>query len=394
MQGTAIGEALRLALNSVKKSSNPEGAAIILITDGEDQGTDPLATAKKAKDMGVKIFAIGIGGPEGAPIPGANGNFVKDQQGNLVLTKLNEETLQQLALTTDGVYVRSVSGDFDLEQIYHLGIRERVKDIEFNETKKKLWHEHFHFFLLMATFLLLSEFFLGSRRKKLLTLILLLNLNTAGNDAFGQNGHKLFEQKKYDEAAQNFLEQEIDNPTDLETVYNRAVSQYFAQNYTHAVSGFARATTSKDPQLAFKAWFNLGNTQVALQRLEEAQKSYEQALKIDPQNKKAQENLEWVKQQLEHKKKNKQEQTQNQQDQEQEQKQEQTQNQQGQEQEQKQEQAQNQQDQEQQKQAHEQQQAQEMSKEEVAKLLRQLKDKVGVKPRKLKPAKRKKAQDW
>ncbi len=294
VRGTAIGAALQLALRSIaKKSSPPAGAAIILITDGEDQGTEPLTAARQAKDAGVKIFAIGIGAAQGAPIPAEDGGFVKDAQGNLVLTRLDEKTLRDIALLTGGVYVRSVSGDFDLQQIYQRGIKRHIDTAVQGQSRKKIWHEHFHLPLIVALFLLSLEFLLSRRFR--LSLLFLCLLPTVGR---AEDGHTLFEQKKYQEAAQEFLRQEIANPDDLTAVYNRAVSQFRAGDYAAAAQGFAQAAQAQDSQLANKARFNLGNAQVALQRLQEAQQAYEEVLRHAPHDQKATENLAWVKEQI------------------------------------------------------------------------------------------------
>ena len=389
VRGTAIGAALQLALRSIKKSSTPAGAAIILITDGEDQGTEPLAAAQQAQEAGVKIFAIGIGAADGAPIPTEGGGFVKDAQGNLVLTRLDEQTLQEIALRTGGVYVRSVSGDFDLQQIYQRGILEQIDMTEQGQGRKKIWHEHFHLFLLAALLLLVGEFLLTRRLR--LSLLLLCLLPHAGR---AQDGHTLFEQKKYQEAADAFLQQEIANPDDLATVYNRATSQFQAGDYHNAARGFAKAAQARDPQLANQARFNLGNSQVALQQLQEAQQSYEEVLRHEPHNKKAAENLAWVKEQIKKQQQQKNQQ-QNNKDQQKNQQQQNQEQQQQQQQQQEQNQAQEKQQQQQQEQATNQQQQvgsaaqeqQRLSQEEVERLLRQLESgRVGVKPRRLQPA--------
>ena len=340
--GTAIGDALRLALKSIAETSTAEGAAIILLTDGEDQGTEPLKVAEQAKQQRVKIFAIGIGGNEATPITTSDGQLIKDRQGNLVLSRLDETTLQQLAVTTGGSYVRSVSGDFDLQQIYDKGIREKISDQEFADKggKRRVWHEHYYLFILIALLLLVIEFIAKAYRQPTAGLFLLALL-IISRPVVARDGHDAFADQDYQQAARKFLQQEIDNPDDLESTYNRAVSQYFNKNYQGAASGFAKAT--KDPNLALKSWFNLGNSQVALKRLEDAKHSYQQALQIDPNNQKAKENLDWVNQQLQ--------QQEQQQDQQQDQQQEQQQDQQqDQQQEQQQEQQQNQQQAQQQEQ--------------------------------------------
>jgi hypothetical protein len=87
--------------------------------------------AERLKGEGVRVFAIGIGSPEGAPIPAEGGGFRRDSGGDIILSRLDETTLQQVALLTDGRYVRSVTGDLDLEQIYVEGIKATLEDREF-----------------------------------------------------------------------------------------------------------------------------------------------------------------------------------------------------------------------------------------------------------------------
>jgi len=113
VKGTAIGKALREAVKAFEGGSH-ESRAVILITDGEDHGGNALAAAEEAKTQGVRVFTIGIGKDEGSPIPKPGGGFHKDRSGNMVLSRLDETTLQKIALTTGGSYVRSVTGDVDL----------------------------------------------------------------------------------------------------------------------------------------------------------------------------------------------------------------------------------------------------------------------------------------
>ena len=170
VQGTALGDAIDLAVSSLEKSSsaNNEGRAIILITDGEDQNARALEAAKNAKSKGIRIFVVGVGSHEGAPIPLNEGGFKKDSNGQLVVTKLAESTLNQIANETGGVYVRSTTGDMDLDRIYTQGIKKSVKDKTFSTTKEKLWQEHYQLTLGIAFILLLIDSLITeySRRKK------------------------------------------------------------------------------------------------------------------------------------------------------------------------------------------------------------------------------------
>ena len=106
-QGTAIGSALQTAITSFGSQESDAGRAIILITDGENHEDDAIAAAKKAQELGMQVFVIGIGKPEGAPIPKPGTNdYFKDRSGQVVVSKLNEDMCQQIAQAGNGVYVR------------------------------------------------------------------------------------------------------------------------------------------------------------------------------------------------------------------------------------------------------------------------------------------------
>ena len=157
--GTNLGDAIRKATEALNKGAegDSQGKAIILITDGEDHNHDPLGAAREAKELGIKIFAIGIGGEQGAPIPQTGGGFKKDSKGNVIITKLDEETLKNMALTTGGTYVRSTSGDMDLDYIYKKGIRKTIDDQDYGETRQKVWYERYQWFLILALLCFLLE---------------------------------------------------------------------------------------------------------------------------------------------------------------------------------------------------------------------------------------------
>ncbi len=156
--GTAIGSAITTALSAFDRKADTS-RAVILITDGENLRGHPLKAAQRARKAGVKIFTIGVGSREGAPIPrsGTGGGFKKDSDGNLVLTRLDEKTLEQIALTTGGSYVRSVTGDMDLKTIYQKGIRKEMKLTELGEKRRKKWKERFQWPLFAAVLSLVME---------------------------------------------------------------------------------------------------------------------------------------------------------------------------------------------------------------------------------------------
>ncbi len=164
--GTDVGSAIAQALKGYEKVPN-KYKAVIIITDGENLEGDPLKKAKEAKEKGIKIFCVGIGTKEGELIrvPNDQGGqeFLKDKNGNFVKSRLNEDLLQQIALTTDGVYVRASGAEFGFDVIY-----ERLSQMEKREIKstmEKRYHERFQWPLGVALLFLMAETLIPTRRK-------------------------------------------------------------------------------------------------------------------------------------------------------------------------------------------------------------------------------------
>jgi len=269
LQGTDLKGAINTSMKALFDGSpgGTEGRAIILITDGEDQEPDAEKAAAAAKDKGVKIYALGIGTPDGAPIPDPNGGFKKDAAGNMVVTRPNEKALSRLAASSGGVFARSEAGGGDLERIYVSGIRQQVAQREYQATREKLWFERFQWFVGLAILLLVAEFCLHDVR---LTALLLVGLGLSASAPPALAGS-------------------------LAEVYNQSVERYRKGDFAAAARGFAAAGDSTDQVLAETSLFNLGNTQVQLGKLDEAIKAYENALALDPKDQQARENLEYVK---------------------------------------------------------------------------------------------------
>ena len=166
VQGTAIGKALEQALLAFSgDTEQSHGRVIILITDGENHDDDAIAVAERAAQMGVKIFTIGIGTPEGAPIQ-IGGEFIKDEKGDMVVSKLNEEMLAQIADITGGAYVRSSKQSIGLDEIVK-SINE-MEQSELSVMRFEEFNEQYQYLLLAAIVLLLAEFLLLDRRNPLL----------------------------------------------------------------------------------------------------------------------------------------------------------------------------------------------------------------------------------
>lgn len=156
VKGTDLATAIRSSLEAFEGGAS-NSRAILLITDGEDHSGEALQAAAEAKAAEVRIFTIGIGRDEGAPIPVPGGGFRRDRRGEMVLSRLDEPTLQRIALETGGRYVRSVTGDVDLEQIYVQGVKATLEDQELGSKRRQRWEERFQWFVALALVALMLE---------------------------------------------------------------------------------------------------------------------------------------------------------------------------------------------------------------------------------------------
>ncbi|MEW5735265.1 MAG: VWA domain-containing protein [Thermodesulfobacteriota bacterium] len=161
--GTDLADAIDVALSSFDDKVDTD-RVILLITDGEDNEGRAIAAARRAKEKGVRIFVFGIGDTSGGPVPAnEGGGFEKDSGGRMVLSRLDEKGLSEIARITGGEYVRSEEGDLDLDRIYYSGIREKTQSRETASGKVVVHEERFYIFLAAAFFLLLVEALLRER---------------------------------------------------------------------------------------------------------------------------------------------------------------------------------------------------------------------------------------
>jgi len=163
--GTEIDQALETAIANFSASAKGD-KAIVLITDGESHAVNDGKIIQKLKEMNIKVFSLGVGTLEGELIPvvnNSNTSFLKDRSGKVVKSSLNENYLEQLALSTGGIYVRSVGGDFGLEQIYNRGLSTLKRD-EQDARMEKLYEERYNWLVALALGLLLIE--AGIKEKK------------------------------------------------------------------------------------------------------------------------------------------------------------------------------------------------------------------------------------
>ena len=169
-QGTAIGPALDLALKSFRYDDDTK-KVIVLITDGEDHEGNIDQAVSEANSKGVAIYAIGLGSPTGVPIPmyddsGKQIGYKKDNQGNIVLTKLDEETLKSITDKANGKYYRGSNSQDELDLIYK--DLAKIQQSEYGSKRVSDYKDRFFYFLIPAIMILIAEFLVSSNKSKLL----------------------------------------------------------------------------------------------------------------------------------------------------------------------------------------------------------------------------------
>lgn len=321
--GTAIAEAIQTAEAAFKE--NDAHKILILLTDGEDNEDESgaVAAAQAATKGGVKIFTVGIGTAAGdlIRVTDANGNsdYVRDAQGNVVKSHLNEALLQQIAGASGGFYLPLRAGTMDT--IYNRGLAPLPKS-EGEEKTVRRYHEQFHWPLTIAMLLLLAETFLPERQKEkgerqkakikpaaIAALVGLCSLPFAAN-ASPSSALRDYKSGNYTNALAQFQQLAETRTNDLRLIFNAADAAYRATNYDEAENLFEQATLSPDLKLQQQAFYNLGNAQFQSARdakdldglqsgLELAQKSYQRAVMLNTNDVDANFNLEFAKNAIE-----------------------------------------------------------------------------------------------
>ncbi len=310
--GTDLGEALKVGMSAFDPKAETD-KVMILITDGEDNEAKGVQAAREAAARGIKIFVFGIGDPSGGPIPQqeGKGGFKKDTDGNMILSKLDEEQLREIASITGGRYVRAVSGDLDLDLLYFDGVKSSTHASTVKSGKIKVFEERFTLFVLAAFVILLFEGFLRNMGKKspfsgkglrifILCLFFLmpvfLSCNMAGWVApvFGsEDPDELYRNGKFKEAEVLYEKSDMDNPKDLRFRYNRGCAGYQGSDYKGAMAAFSSVyKRTQDKEMQYKAVFNAGNTAFKEGDFSMAAQYFKQAIQLKTDSENAKFNLE------------------------------------------------------------------------------------------------------
>ena len=162
VQGTAMGDAINTAMKSFSFQSE-KSRAVIVITDGENHEDDPVAAARQAAELGVRVFTIGVGSPEGKPIP-MDGELLKDKNGEIVVTRLDESILKDVADAGNGVYVRAGTSEFGLNPV--INEIKKMEDEKYTSLVFEEYDEQFMYFLGLALIFFVLEMLVGDRKPK------------------------------------------------------------------------------------------------------------------------------------------------------------------------------------------------------------------------------------
>ncbi len=162
--GTAIGKSIEKAIETFDQQERKH-KVLVLITDGEDHQGDAMKWAEEAERQGIVIYCVGIGSPQGEPIPASEGagGFKKDRSGQVVISKLDEFTLEKIALQTGGKYYRASSGEDELDNIYDEIANMEKKEL--GSLQFSQFEDRFQYLVLLAFLLLMIEFLLPERVK-------------------------------------------------------------------------------------------------------------------------------------------------------------------------------------------------------------------------------------
>ena len=167
-QGTAIGAAIEMAMRCFTPDP-AAGKAVIIITDGENHEDDAIAAAEKAHQQGIVVHTIGMGLPQGAPIPvasGTRGDYRRDREGKIVMTRLDEATLEKISSAGGGLYIRANTAQVGLDDLFDEINKMQKSEIEARQFSE--YEEQFQYFFATGLLLLILEFFIMERKNKYL----------------------------------------------------------------------------------------------------------------------------------------------------------------------------------------------------------------------------------
>ena len=311
-QGTDIATAINMATNSFTQQQGV-GKAIIVVTDGEDHEGGALEAAKDAKKKGMRVYVLGVGSPNGAPIPLGNGNYMQDRTGNTVMTKLNEEMCRQVAEAGGGAYIH-VDNNSNAQQQLDNEISKLTKK-EMQSTIYSDYDEQFQAFGIIALILLIIEICIldrknplarriniFGRRQRTATVLLLLFAATAAvaqtDRQYVTSGNKLFRNGQFDQAEVAYRKAIEKNPRNPQAHYNLGNALMAQKKDSAAVQSLQKSTELETSKIRkAMAFHNMGVVCQQHKMYGEAIEAYKSALRLNPKDDATRYNLELCKRQ-------------------------------------------------------------------------------------------------
>jgi Ca-activated chloride channel family protein len=306
--GTALSPALREAQRAFGAGQG-EDRVLVLLSDGDDWGGGAEAAARALSDSGVRLFAIGIGTAEGAPIPiyDDQGRLTgtRRDEGKVVVTKLNADGLTRIAQAGRGRYFEGGTADHGAAAVY--GAVSALQAAHAGQYTFRAYAERFQWPLGAGLMLMALELIAGLwprrwrlrlGRSALVGTVLLCFLCGSGFSLFEtaaglcRKANRLFETGQYAEALQRYLRALDLEPASPILQFNAGDAYAKQQKFDEAREAFGKAAATSDLDLAGRAHYNLGNTHLGQQELDAALEAYKNALRCNPADPLAKRNLE------------------------------------------------------------------------------------------------------
>ena len=306
-QGTDIARAIDMATHSFTQEEGI-GKAIIVITDGEDHEGGALESAKAAKDAGMRVYVLGVGSTQGAPIPiPGTGDYMKDNTGNTVMSALNEDMCRQVAQAGGGAYIHVENNSAAQDQLDNE--LSKLAKKETTSTVYSEFDEQFQAVAILALLLLILEICIfdrrnpllkrlslfGSKKKAAATVALLLVAVTASAQTDRQyirEGNKQFRVGQYDKAEVSYRKAVEKNPKNPQAAYNLGNALMAQKKDSAAVQQFEQATRIEtNPLRKAAAYHNMGVICQTHKMYGEAIEAYKNALRLNPNDDETRYNL-------------------------------------------------------------------------------------------------------
>jgi len=310
-QGTALGQAILTGIRSFSLDT-PGSRALILITDGENHEDDAVAAATEAAGQGIRVHCIGIGSEFGKPIPMAGGGLLKDEEGNTVVTKLDEKTLMDVARAGGGVYVRAGNSDFGLQGI--IDSVHQMDQQEFQSVVFEDFNEQYMYFFGIAFFFLFMETLIGERKGRRFksfdifskTAVVFVFLTALSLSASAQadkkdirDGNRRSAGETLEKALLDYHRALAKDSTSLKARYNLANTMHLGGDFQQASATMASVPDSLHiPENKADAWHNSGNFQLSAKQYAESIEAYKNALRIRPGDMETKTNLAYAQKML------------------------------------------------------------------------------------------------